>query len=98
MEELERQAISFQTTYQVTTNMSQVFLQHLIRIQTIQKFYTLRIPHIHNCQHEASRCIMFSPEGGVGLVSKRGSCLRWHITHSPDDMSLDSDGGMILTG
>jgi hypothetical protein len=24
--------------------------------------------------------------------------LRQHITHSPDDMSLESDGGMILTG
>jgi hypothetical protein len=24
--------------------------------------------------------------------------LRWHVTHSSDDMSLESDGGMILTG
>jgi hypothetical protein len=24
--------------------------------------------------------------------------LRKHITHSPDDMSLESDGGIILTG
>jgi hypothetical protein len=24
--------------------------------------------------------------------------LREHITHSPDDISLESDGGMILTG
>jgi hypothetical protein len=24
--------------------------------------------------------------------------LRYHITHSPDGMSLESDGGMILTG
>jgi hypothetical protein len=42
-----------------------------------------------------SWCFFFPPEGGVGLVPKRG-CL--HITHSPDDMSLKSDGGMILTG
>jgi hypothetical protein len=39
----------------------------------------------------------FPPEGGVGLVPKRG-CLLTHITHSSDDMSLESDGGMILTG
>jgi hypothetical protein len=47
------------------------------------------------CQQDFS-----PPEGGVGLVPKRGCLLTlaYYITHYPDDESLESDGGMILTG
>jgi hypothetical protein len=48
-----------------------------------------------NADHDL---VSFFPGGGVGLVPKRGCLLTLHITHSPDDMSLESDGGMILTG
>jgi hypothetical protein len=49
-------------------------------------------PHFHN---EVRYFFSWSPEGGVDLVSKRGYYLPYHITHSSDDMSLESDGGMI---
>jgi hypothetical protein len=35
------------------------------------------------------------PEDGVGLVPKRGCLLTLAYYTSPDDMSLESDGGMI---
>jgi hypothetical protein len=40
---------------------------------------------------------LFFPEGGVGLVPKRGCLLTLAFTHSPDDMSLESDGGTIYS-
>jgi hypothetical protein len=39
----------------------------------------------------------FAPEDGVGLDPSVDAYLPYHITHSPDDVCLESDGGKIMT-
>jgi hypothetical protein len=52
----------------------------------------------HDIDIRHANIVSFSLKVGVGLDSSVDAYLRQHITHCPDDMSLESDGAMILTG